>query len=74
MNKKDIYKRALNTWGKQSQIIILFEEVAELQKELSKHLRGEDNRDHIAEEIAELIVAVHHWYHKDLRKIKVTNI
>ena len=54
MNKKDIYKRALKVFGKQNQITMVFEEVAELQKALSKHLRGEDNIDHIAEEIADV--------------------
>ena len=54
MNKKDIYKRALKVFGKQNQITMVFEETAELQKELSKHLRGEDNIDHIAEEIADV--------------------
>ena len=54
MNKKDIYKRALKVLGKQNQITMVFEETAELQKALSKHLRGEDNIDHIAEEIADV--------------------
>ena len=33
---------------------MVFEEMAELQKELSKHLRGKDNIDEIAEEIADV--------------------
>lgn len=54
MNKNKIYKKALDKWGKIPQVIILFEEMAELQKELSKNLRGKDNIDSIAEEIADV--------------------
>lgn len=54
INKTDIYMGALAKWGKIPQTIILFEEMAELQKELSKNLRGKDNIDSIAEEIADV--------------------
>ena len=33
---------------------MMFEEMAELQKELCKHARGADNREAIAEEIADV--------------------
>mgnify|MGYP006928124888 CR=1 FL=1 len=36
------------------QTVMVFEEMAELQKELCKSLRGQDNRGHIAEEIADV--------------------
>ncbi|MBC8589348.1 hypothetical protein H8707_14105 [Tissierellaceae bacterium BX21] len=52
--EKEIYKRALDKWGTELQIVMVFEEVAELQKELSKCLRGKDNRLEIAEEIADV--------------------
>lgn len=51
--EKGVYKEALDKWGA-AQIIILFEEMAELQKELTKHLRGKENRIEIAEEIADV--------------------
>ena len=54
MDKNKIYKQALDKWGKIPQIVMLFEEMAELQKELSKNLRGKDNIDSIAEEIADV--------------------
>lgn len=53
MNEKEIYKKALKKWG-EMQIIMVFEEMAELQKELSKNLRGKDNIDSITEEIADV--------------------
>jgi len=49
-----IYQAALDTWGAKSQTIMVFEEMSELQKELCKNIRGKDNRDEIAEEIADV--------------------
>lgn len=54
MDKNKVYKQALGKWGKIPQVIMLFEEMAELQKELSKNLRGKENRVEIAEEIADV--------------------
>lgn len=56
MNEKDkckLYRQAIEKWGT-AQIIIAFEEMAELQKELSKYLRGRENTTEIAEEIADV--------------------
>ncbi len=50
----EIYQAALDTWGAESQTVMVFEEMSELQKELCKNLRGRDNRDKIAEEIADV--------------------
>ncbi len=49
-----IYEAALNKYGKENQTRMMFEEMAELQKELCKEARGEDNTDAIAEEIADV--------------------
>ena len=54
MEKRDIYKKALTTYGIDAQITMVFEEMAELQKELCKHLRGKENRIEVAEEIADV--------------------
>lgn len=45
---------ALSKWGADAQTVMVFEEMAELQKALCKHERGVDNRDDIAEEIADV--------------------
>lgn len=45
---------AVNVYGKTSQCTVCMEEMAELTKELSKNLRGQDNAAHIAEEIADV--------------------
>lgn len=55
--KQDIYKRAIETYGEGAQICIVFEEMAELQKELCKYLRGKEPKEQlirIAEEIADV--------------------
>lgn len=54
IEKKQIYKKALDKWGTQAQITMVFEEMAELQKELCKNLRGNDMVEDIAEEIADV--------------------
>lgn len=54
MNEQEVFKAAMDKWGADAQTVIMFEEMAELQKELCKHARGTDNRAHIAEEIADV--------------------
>lgn len=54
MSEQEVFKAALDKWGADAQTVIMFEEMAELQKELCKHARGADNRAHIAEEIADV--------------------
>lgn len=51
-----ICRRALKTYGADAQITMVFEEMAELQKELCKHARVSDNKAHIAEEIADCLI------------------
>nr|DAE92334.1 MAG TPA: nucleoside triphosphate pyrophosphohydrolase [Myoviridae sp. ct44j18] len=56
MTKREtaICQLAMDVYGKASQCTICMEEMAELTKELSKNLRGQDNVAHIAEEIADV--------------------
>lgn len=49
-----IYDRALHKWGAANQMVVALEEMAELQKELCKNMRGIGNTEHIAEEIADV--------------------
>ena len=44
---------ALTKWGPKAQITMVFEEMAELQKELCKYLRGEKVIENITEEIVD---------------------
>lgn len=52
--KTAVCQRALDTWGKHHQLTICMEEMAELTKELSKNIRGQDNDLGIAEEVADV--------------------
>ena len=49
-----ILQKAIYTYGKEKQMIMAMEEMSELIKELSKNMRGENNVEHIAEEIADV--------------------
>lgn len=55
-----VCKRAVDTYGKEHQLIICMEEMAELTKELSKNMRGQDNLPHIAEEVADVEIMLEH--------------
>ena len=52
-NKIDLYAKLILKYGKEKQIIVAIEELAELQKELTKWLRGIGSIEHIAEELAD---------------------
>ena len=43
MDEQRIYRAALAAWGADAQTLMVFEEMAELQKELCKAARGKDN-------------------------------
>lgn len=50
----EVLQRALDTYGPRAQVVMVFEEMSELQKELCKCLRGCGSFEHIAEEIADV--------------------
>lgn len=54
INKDELYTKTIKTYGSKAQITMVFEEMSELQKELCKSLRGEDVKENIAEEIADV--------------------
>ena len=49
-----VLRNALAHWGPEAQTFMVMEEMAELQKELCKWLRGQGYAEHIAEEIADV--------------------
>ncbi len=55
-DETSILKKALDTYGAEAQTLMAFEEMSELQKELCKHALGADNRENIAEEIADVLI------------------
>lgn len=54
INETEVLQRALDTYGSLPQIVMVFEEMSELQKELCKYLRGKYSPANIAEEIADV--------------------
>ena len=54
MRTRDIYTAAVKKFGKEHQLVLCMEEMAELKKELSKNMRGSKNITNISEEIADV--------------------
>ena len=53
-NTITILRRAIEIYGEPIQTIVAIEECAELQKELTKALRGKLDAEHLAEEMADV--------------------
>ena len=53
-----VLEKAIEKWGKEAQTIVAMEECAELIKECSKMLRGQENIDHLIEEIADVMICI----------------
>lgn len=51
--RQRVYEAALNKWGEKLQATVAIEEMSEVIKEITKMQRGELNREHMAEEIAD---------------------
>lgn len=51
-----IFEKAIETYGADLQKQVAIEEMAELTKEICKDFRGVGNREHIAEEIADVLI------------------
>lgn len=49
-------RTAVKKFGEVPQLVMTMEETAELTQALSKYLRGNDNKDNIAEEIADVSI------------------
>lgn len=54
MTRAELLHHAIKVYGEESQILMVFEEMSELQKEICKRARGKDNAVLIAEEIADV--------------------
>ena len=56
MNNLEILKKAINTYGINSQLDMAVEEMSELTKEICKKKRGKDNHSEIMEEMADVYI------------------
>ncbi len=54
MEINEIYQQAIETYGKDAQLKMAIEEMAELTQAICKSFRGKDNLDNIIEEIADV--------------------
>lgn len=55
----ELFRQALQQFGVNRQVLVAVEELSELQKELLKNInRGENNRDHIKEELVDVLIII----------------
>lgn len=54
MTKEKLLTAAINTYGHMPQKLMAIEEMSELAKEICKDFRGNNNRDKISEEMADV--------------------
>jgi NTP pyrophosphatase (non-canonical NTP hydrolase) len=54
----DISRKAIQHYGETIQMFVAIEEMSELTKELTKHMRGEDNKEAMTEEIADVYIMI----------------
>ena len=54
--RKAVYETAIETWGLESQVWMVIEEMSELQKEICKARRGKNDPDALADEIADVTI------------------
>ena len=52
----DTYKQAIETYGEKAQKLMAIEEMSELTKEICKDFRGKLNREHLIEEMADVLI------------------
>ena len=57
-NYENFLTYIIDKYGIQQQDIVCIEELSELQKELTKSLRGKENRQNIIEEIAHCYISI----------------
>ena len=53
MDRQEVYRQAILTFGVRAQLVVALEELSEAQKEICKFLRGKGDLEHLTEEIAD---------------------
>lgn len=57
-NELEIMKTAIRKNGKPMQTVVAIEELSELQKELTKYIRGKGNKKDLTEELADALIMI----------------
>ena len=52
------YKKAIDLYGEKAQKLMAIEEMSELTKEICKDFRGQLDREHLIEEIADVTITI----------------
>ena len=61
---KEICQKTVDSWGRDSQLLMLLEEMSELQKEVLKNMnRHQDNLKELAEETADVLILLERLIH-----------
>lgn len=74
MKSNSVIETAIEVNGAQMQQIVAMEELAELQKEVSKMIRNKGNRAHLVEEIADVhivlatLIKIHNIHEDEVQK------
>lgn len=55
---KEFIDKIIFSFGKKNQDVVLIEELSELQKEITKSMRGKEDKNHIVEEMAHCIISI----------------
>lgn len=58
MDRQEVYRQARDVFGAEAQLVVALEELSEAQKEICKFLRGKDDPEHLAEEIADVQIMI----------------
>lgn len=52
--RQQAYQKFIDNWGVTQQLVMVLEECSELQKEITKYIRGNGNLSNLEEEIADV--------------------
>lgn len=55
---KEIIEESIYVYGKELQSIVCMEELSELIQAISKEMRGRTNKNHLAEEMADVLICI----------------
>lgn len=75
MDDINVMKSAIDNYGPRLQTVVAIEELSELQKELTKFLRGGGNKKNLTEEMADVLIMVtqlqliYHVGDEDIREV-----